>query len=118
MAAGVALLLEDEPVIALDIELTLTEAGFSVIWFTTCSAGLGWLRQNALDVAIIDMRLQDGASNPVAALLTERGIPFVVHSGADILDANSDPEFATGFWLSKPSRSEDLVAAVTRAVGS
>lgn len=41
----VALLLEDEPLIAIDIESELTEAGLSVFTVMSCAGAEEWLKQ-------------------------------------------------------------------------
>ena len=116
MTSKVVLLLEDEGLIAIDVELTLSDEGYEVVTFATCSEALIWLRANSPTIAILDFHLRDGACNPVALLLTERRIPFVVHSG-DMLDAASHSDFAAGIWLSKPSSGGDMLVSISKALG-
>ncbi|MEO9229777.1 MAG: response regulator [Devosia sp.] len=114
----VALLLEDEALIAIDIESMLTDEGYQVVTFATCSEALIWLREHSPAIAIVDVRLRDGACNPVARLLTERRIPFVVHSAALVGGFASDPEFAAGVWLNKPSADGEMLVSISRAIGA
>ena len=43
MARKVALLLEDEAMIAIEVESSLKDEGFDVVTFDTCGAALDWL---------------------------------------------------------------------------
>lgn len=74
--ATVALLLEDEPLISMDLELTFGNAGFDV--YTVMSSeeafkSLGMLRP---DFAIVDIELRDGPCHKVAAHLVDKGDPL------------------------------------------
>ena len=64
-----ALLAEDEAIIALMAEDALAESGFTV-------AG-----DNTPDVALLDVELRDGPCTEVARVLSERGVPLVFFSG-------------------------------------
>lgn len=79
--SSVALLLEDEAIIAFDVEQALEEAGFLVTTNVTCSAADEWLRNTPPDVAVVDIRLKDGSSEVNVARFVRDGIPFVVQSG-------------------------------------
>ena len=117
MTSKVALLLEDEVLVALDITSTLQDDGYDVVTFATCSEALIWLRANSPAVAILDLHLRDGACNPVALLLTKRRIPFVVHSGV-LGGEGSDIDFAAGIWLNKPSSEGDMLVSISKAIGA
>lgn len=111
------LILEDEAIIAMDVEGILTDAGFDVMAaLSTCAAAMNWLLANKADVAIIDLDLLDGSSNRVARRLKELGIPFVVFSGSSQKNETIDSIFLTGGWLEKPSPSDRIIAAVKQAV--
>jgi DNA-binding response OmpR family regulator len=108
------LILEDEPLIALDHDLHVGRAGFTLITiFSSCAPAHDWLRSNSPTVALLDVRLRDGPCSEVAKLLRKNGIPFVVCSGSSKEDA--DPEFHHGIWVSKPCLPDDLIAALTQA---
>jgi DNA-binding response OmpR family regulator len=108
------LILEDEPLIAMDHDVHAGRAGFqNVTMLSSCVAAIDWLRSNTPSVALLDVRLRDGACSEVASLLTQRGIPFVVCSGSTRDDV--DPAFRRGIWLPKPCRPEELISALTRA---
>jgi DNA-binding NtrC family response regulator len=103
---SVALLLEDEALIAMDVEQALESAGFSVTTALTCSAAEEWLRTTRPDVAVVDIRLMDGSSE---------GIPFVIHSGGSPAHYAETP-FASGAWIGKPASRQELVDAVQAAL--
>jgi DNA-binding response OmpR family regulator len=106
------LIVEDEFIIALEIQATLEEAGAAVI-------GPAFTLQQALDLAtrekisgaILDLRLGRDTAAPVATALAERHIPFVFYTGQPASDPirRAWPESQV---LSKPAHPEEIVAAV------
>lgn len=108
----VALLLEDEPLISMDIEMTLGNAGFEVFNVMSCVEALAWLDRSLPDVVIVDIELRDGPCHEVVERLVENNVPFVVHSG-DHPSMHENTVFARGTWLGKPSDGNELVR-VTR----
>jgi DNA-binding response OmpR family regulator len=115
MTAGTALLLEDEALIALDVEQSLVSEGFDVLSFASCSDALNWLETATPTLAIIDVTLTDGDGDEAAQTLAARHVPFIVYSGA-APDVRLRPAFRAGHWLSKPSGPGDLVAAIRKFV--
>jgi len=107
------LLLEDEPIIAMDVEYWLRDAGFEIGGsFCSYVNVLEWLKSEEAnaDIAVLDIVLRDRDYLSVAQILQERGNPFiVVAAGTDDPDFHN-PVFANSKWLSKPS---DLVDVVT-----
>lgn len=112
-----ALILEDEPLIAMDLETTLSEAGFDVSTVGACSEASDWLDVWRPDIVIVDVELRDGPSHTIAQQLYDHGIPFVVHSG-DVAGALSGTPYERGIWLSKPSMPENLLAAIRQATSA
>lgn len=107
------LLLEDEMLIALDVEYALENAGFTGLRsFNRCDQALAFLRDMTPDAAMVDLHLQDGISREVVALLHERGVPFVVYSGMPCLPEEHGQIYLEGDWLQKPATPEQLVAAM------
>jgi DNA-binding NtrC family response regulator len=108
------LILEDELLIAIDHEFNAERAGFkSVTVLSSCATAHDWLCSNTPSVALLDVRLRDGACSEIASLLTEKGIPFVVCSGS--ARGDTDSAFHPGIWLPKPCTPEDLVSALSQA---
>ena len=113
------LVLEDEVIIALDIEGILTDAGLDVAaTLPTCASAITWLKANRPDVAILDIDLQDGSCELVAQRLLDLCVPFVVFSGSDPAEATIDPVFLKGAWLGKPAPGERIVEAVRKQLQS
>lgn len=76
------LLVEDEPLLAWELELALAAAGAIVVGpASTLRSGFALARENGLAAAIIDFRLGQEEAGPLAALLYEQGIPFIIHTG-------------------------------------
>lgn len=109
--AAVALLLEDEPLISLDLEQTLEAAGFAVTTIMSCEEADGWLAMLRPDVVVVDIELRDGRSDKIVERLVEDDIPFIVHSG-DHPSMHVGTPFAHGRWVNKPTAPGELIGAV------
>ena len=77
------LLLEDEPLILMDLEFAVEDAGCEALAATTAKRALAFIAQNEdIDVAVLDVTLQNGMTClPVAEELERLGIPYLLHSG-------------------------------------
>ena len=101
-SSPVVLILEDEAIIALNLQDELQDAGFRIGGpFTACADALGWLDGNTPDVAVLDTMLKDGPCRTVAVELARRTVPFMIYSGH-----REDRELLVDFhhvtWLEKP----------------
>jgi DNA-binding response OmpR family regulator len=113
------LVLEDEPIVAMDIEATLSDAGFTVPpVIPSIADALKWLDANVPDVVILDIHLQDGSCADVVRRLVEKEVPFVVFTGSGPDEENVDPVFKTGLWIEKPAPAEQIVAVVRDLVAA
>jgi DNA-binding NtrC family response regulator len=109
----IVLIVEDDPVIAMTYEDAAIDAGASVGGpFLSCESAEEWLNIHSPDVAIIDVKLQDGCSAQLAKKLCDREIPFVVVSGYSADSVGIDPIFKSALWLEKPFVSEVLESAL------
>lgn len=108
--AAVALLLEDEPLIALDIETILEGAGFDVTTVMSREEANDWLAICRPDIVVVDIILRDGPCHELVEHLIERNIPFIVHSG-DHPSMHVDTPFAHGRWVNKPAEDGILIDA-------
>jgi DNA-binding response OmpR family regulator len=105
------LVLEDEALIALNVQDELQDAGYEVAGpFSTCSAALEWLQTTTPDMAILDATLKDGPCREVALELSRREVPFLIYSGYQE-DRQLLSEFDHITWIEKPVPSEVLVQA-------
>jgi DNA-binding response OmpR family regulator len=76
------LVVEDDPVIAVDYYFQLREVGARPgAYEPTNKAALDYLAAHEVDAAIVDYRLRDGPCEPVLQFLQSRHIPFIVVSG-------------------------------------
>lgn len=108
--ASIALLLEDEPLIAMDLKAILEEAGFSVVTVVSCRDADDWLRMFRPDIAVVDIELRDGPCDRIAEQLIEDGVPFIVHSG-DHPSTYAGTPFASAPWIGKPQQAGELASA-------
>jgi DNA-binding response OmpR family regulator len=116
--ARAVLIVEDEFLIAMDLDLILSRHGWVVIGpAATVAEALHLLQTEQPAVAILDVTLKDGAVSPVAAALRERNVPFIVAS------AYARPELVGGEVLAgvhnigKPIDEHRLLAALRKAIG-
>lgn len=78
------LVVEDETLIAMDIETMLTRLGCSVVGpVPTVARALALLDREEPDFAILDVNLGPERSTTVAEALRERGVPFALATGYD-----------------------------------
>jgi DNA-binding response OmpR family regulator len=74
------LVIEDEPLIALDVAECFRQAGASVLTAFNLRDGLHLAGDADLSAAVVDSGLGDGEGTAVYERLNEHGIPFVLHS--------------------------------------
>jgi DNA-binding response OmpR family regulator len=78
------LVVEDNMLVAMDVEATLQAAGCEVIGpASRLEMALDLARAERLDAVVLDVNLDGEASFPVADLLEGRGIPIILASGYD-----------------------------------
>ena len=76
------LIVEDEPLLALNIDDMLTELGYSVAGTATrIETALLLAANREFEIAVLDINLAGSNTFPVADILRARGIPFVFTSG-------------------------------------
>ena len=102
------LVVEDEPIIAMDIVQGLEAAGASVSKARTLSEALCKVECPELSAAVLDHALNDGDASQICDRLDKRNIPFVIYSGYDYVEGPC----SEGEHVRKPVRPEVLVAAV------
>jgi len=101
------LILEDEPLIALDICEGLKSAGASVFMAHCLRDALALAHHPDLSAAILDFGLNDGDASPVCERLNRRHIPFLLYSGYENAAAR-------GVTLRKPATQAELVETLAR----
>jgi DNA-binding NtrC family response regulator len=110
------LVVEDEIMIALDVEATLADAGADVVGLciTLSEALAAAAATENLSVATLDIRLGKDTSETVAMLLAERGIPFIFYSGQRLPNEMRE-RWPLSLLLAKPADPSQLVEAVATA---
>ena len=79
------LIVEDEPLVAMNLAFEVESVGGVVVGPTaTVAKALSILTEATVAGAIVDANLADRDITPVAMLLFERGVPFVLHSGKGV----------------------------------
>jgi DNA-binding response OmpR family regulator len=105
------LIVEDEAIVSLMLEDLLTESGCIVIGPTgTTTAALALIEHESIDCAVLDVKLTDGMSVPVAEALAARGIRFVIATGWD--RESIPPAYNGAPVLSKVFMPDQLIEAI------
>jgi CheY-like chemotaxis protein len=109
------LVVEDEPLEALDYCDRLTEAGAEIVGpFSSVADALEVVDSRPVDVALLDYALADRNSQELQAALDERHIPFVILTGYPRVLVRRNQQQAV---LSKPV-SADLLRMSIRAAAN
>ena len=104
------LIVEDEPLIALDLVDSFRRAGASVLTAHRLEDGLRLAGLPELSAAVVDFGLSDGDGTALCERLKQRGIPFILHSGySHVQEAYRD-----AVLVLKPANPDVLVSAVAR----
>lgn len=78
----VVLLLEDEPLIAMDLQFVFEDHGVEVHVAASCSAAGEIIDKYPIDGAVLDVNLGRGETcENIATRLRALGIPFILHTG-------------------------------------
>ncbi len=107
------LLVEDEPLVAFDVEHLLIEEDYAVVATVDRVAQAVSIIADgeAIDLALVDVALADGSGIEVARAAAERGIPVLFVTG----NCPGDAQALAAGCLAKPFTQRDLLAAI-RAV--
>lgn len=109
------LVVEDEPLVAMDIQASLEAAGCSVVGpVATVAAALALVAGGPVDVAVLDANLGGSRVDALADALAAAGVPFAFATGygREALPA----AHGTAPVLTKPFAPAQLVAAVAGLV--
>lgn len=104
------LVVEDEPIIALDLAQTLSDAGAVIIGPAhKVAVAVALLDQATPDLAVLDWRLETETASPVALRLTALGVPFLFHTSSRGRPEAAHPGVPV---IDKPTRPEQLIDAL------
>jgi DNA-binding response OmpR family regulator len=102
------LVVENEPLIAMEVVQCFQEAGANVTTTTTLKQALILIEHHSLSAAVLDHSLADGHADQLCMRLKERNIPFIIYSGFSDL-----PEACQGApQINKPASGDVLVTAI------
>lgn len=117
--AKTILIVEDEFLIAMDLEMMLRRHGWLILGPAATVAGALRLLQTVQpSVAILDVTLKDGVVSPVAEALQELDVPFIVSSAYERPESIGGEVLARATNVGKPVDERRLVAALQEAIGS
>lgn len=110
------LIVENEFLLAINLEAIMREAGARKVEMAATVADASVLIESgSFDAAILDIRLMDGDSLPLAAKLVAQDVPVVIHSGhSNLGHSELVPE---AIFLPKPSTPPEIIQAVLKARG-
>lgn len=112
LAGARILVAEDEILIALDVSSMLSDAGAEVAGPATTLRSAAAIAENEpLSAATLDVRLGRATTERIAAILTERGIPFLFYTG-EALPEDMRVRWPDAAVVIKPARQIQLVKAV------
>ena len=112
LSGRLILVVEDEPLVALEVIGALQTAGAKVLSAGYLEAGLFITEHQELSAAVIDLHLNDGSGIGICRRLLQRRIPFVIYTGYPrmLLEEN----WSHVQVIQKPARPEQLVASIAR----
>lgn len=106
------LIVEDDPFIAMDLQDTFEEAGYTVLGpVASVDPGLKILKETTPDVAMLDYNLGKETSIPIAHKLDEVETPYVFLSGQvkEVVTANTNLSHQI---VVKPFNPQRLIALI------
>jgi len=102
------LIVEDEPLIAWDIECALAGTGAELTVTSVLDEALLLVERDGLSAAVLDHAIGVNNSSRLYDRLNERGIPFVIYSARDLPETDR----RGGAVVAKPALPGALLAAV------
>lgn len=108
------LVVEDEPLIALDVEAICLESGAATVTIARTVAELDTMDLQKFDIAILDRNLGIDTSHGIARRLDAQGTPFVFTSG--FADENELAEFPHAPLVQKPYSTNQILEAIAAAL--
>lgn len=112
------LIVEDEMLVAMELESLLAQEGYSVLGPTPSIArALAVLDQERPDAALLDVNLNGEPAIAVAARLSEQGVPFVLITGYGEAQSR-EPELRNAPRVDKPVNQQELLRVLARILAS
>ena len=108
LAGRSILIVEDEPLIALDIVYAFEKAGAVTFSARTLAEAIDMVEHDGLSAAVLDFGLGDAHSEVICKRLAERDIPFVLHSG----HTHASDACRGGAVVPKPAPADRLITTI------
>ena len=108
------LLVEEQPIIALDLKTALEDAGAKVVIARDATEALDSIGRFVFTSAVLDLRPSSDDHRKIARALNKKGVRFVFHATQppdDVTTVRGAPIFQ------KPTRAQDIVRALANLVG-
>ncbi len=103
------LVVEDEPLIAIELQESLAAGGADVLGpVPTVRKALALLERSLPDIAVLDLNLRGERSTPVARALRSANVPFVLATGYSRHHLD-DPLLRDAPLIPKPVNSRALI---------
>ncbi|MGE0232241.1 MAG: response regulator [Flavobacteriaceae bacterium] len=102
------LIVEDDVFVAMDAEAAAQSQGFVAVTTESRRDALVLIERDSFCAALVDFNLADGDSTDVASKLSEKGVRYVIVTGApadEIAAAGIDPSRV----VTKPARYDALI---------
>lgn len=110
------LVVEDDLLLAIDLENTLVGMGAAVVGVChTLEEGLARADADDFAVAVLDFSLGSHSVTPLARRLARRNVPFILHTGM----SRSEPslmEWSDSLIVEKPASPHTLAGAIKSAL--
>lgn len=105
------LIVEDEPIVALNYATILQGAGFQIVGpVGTITKAIDAIERQALNGAVLDIDIGGVPVDPVIVALRRRNLPYIFVSAF----AGYDDLYGDGRFLSKPCIATDLIRSVSQ----
>lgn len=112
------LVLDDEPLILLDLEYAVEDAGCTALTAMDADEALGHIAAQTVSAAILDVTLGRGCTcEPVVRALAARGVPYILHTG-DLDRLDEMVRGLGGELVPKPTPASVVVDRALRRIES
>jgi DNA-binding response OmpR family regulator len=111
LAGRSILVVEDEPLIALDVQSALSGAGAHIVPASDATDAVRLVAGTKLSAAVLDVDLGDLDCWVVCRLLARAKVPFLFYTG--LMQSDVFKDWPDAPVLAKPASHEQIVLAVT-----
>lgn len=113
LSGRTVLIVEDEPIIALDISASFLRVGATVVIAHSLVEAKQAVVRDDICTAIVDFGLKDGDADWLCKQLNDKDVPFVLYSGYDHPKVTCKPSAV----IPKPASGDRLVETVCHLLG-